>query len=82
MSKEEKELILEIANTEEFSSLSPNQIVPILVDRGFYIAFESTFYNVLKESKELAHRGRAKAPVKRSISTNKVEKPCEVWEEE
>lgn len=79
LSKEEKELILEVANTEEFSSLSPNQIVPILADRGIYIASESTFYNVLKESNELVHRGRMKAPVKRPISTHKAEKPCEVW---
>lgn len=72
-------MILEIANTEEFSSLSPNQIVPKLADQGIYIASESTFYKVLKEHDELVHRGRAKVPIKRPISTHKADKPNEVW---
>lgn len=76
---EEEQQILEVVNTEEFSSMSPSQIVPILADRGVYIASESTFYKVLKKHKELVHRGRSKAPVKRPVATHKAEGPGQVW---
>ena len=42
--------------------MPPSQIVPILADRGRYIASESSFYRVLREANQLAHRGKAKAP--------------------
>lgn len=76
---EEEQEILDIANREEFSSMSPSQIVPILADRGVYVASESTFYKVLKKHEELVHRGRSKAPVKRQISTHCASKTCQVW---
>lgn len=79
LSQEEQQLILEVANTQEFSSMSPSQIVPILADRGIYIASESTFYNVLRMHEELQHRGRSKASQKRPVSTHKAEKPRQVW---
>ena len=55
---EEKKKILDVCNSEEFASKTPSEIVPILADRGSYIASESTFYKVLKEAKQLTHRGR------------------------
>ena len=61
----ERERVLEIANSEEFRDLSPKQIVPLLADRGQYVASESTFYRVLRAEKLLAHRGKARAPVSR-----------------
>jgi transposase InsO family protein len=42
--------------------MPPSQIVPILADRGRYLASESSFYRVLREADQLAHRGKAKAP--------------------
>ena len=60
MTPEEKQEILDICNSEEFASKTPIEIVPILADRGIYVASESTFYKVLKEAKQLAHRGREK----------------------
>ena len=62
LGSEERQKVLEIANSPEFASKSPSQIVPVLADRGEYIASESTFYRVLREEKQLVHRGRAKAP--------------------
>lgn len=44
---------------------TPNQIVPILAERGTYIASERTFYRVLREEKQLAHRQRSKPKEKR-----------------
>jgi len=56
----EKEQIIGVCSEEEFASLPPSQIVPILADRGKYIASESTFYRVLKAEGLLCHRGRDK----------------------
>ena len=53
----ERERLLTVANSDEFGPLSPSQIVPILADRGQYIASESTFYRVLRAENQLAHRG-------------------------
>ncbi len=65
LSGAERKRVLEVANSEEFRELSPKQIVPRLADRGEYLASESTFFRVLREAKQLAHRGKAKAPIPR-----------------
>ncbi len=62
LTDEEKEQILEVCNQEEFCSLPPKQIVPILADRGTYIASESSFYRVLREAEQVHHRGRSATP--------------------
>lgn len=48
LSKQERQLIVEVSNTPEYASLPPSQIVPTLLDKGEYIASESSFYRVLK----------------------------------
>jgi putative transposase len=60
----EREHLLTVVNSDEFGSLPPSQIVPILADRGQYIASESTFYRVLKAESQLRHRG-AERPAER-----------------
>ena len=65
LTDEEKAAILCIANTRPFEHLPPHQIVAKLADQGVYIASESSFYRVLREHKQLAHRGRA-APARRT----------------
>lgn len=61
LTEQERQSIIAICNDEEFASLPPSQIVPILADRGEYIASESSFYRVLKAEGMLHHRGKAKA---------------------
>ena len=75
----ERERVLEIANSEEFRDLSPKQIVPLLADRGQYVASESTFYRVLRAEKQLAHRGKARAPVSRPKPVLEATGPNEVY---
>ena len=79
LTKEERQEILDICNTEEFASKTPSEIVPMLADRGSYIASESTFYKVLKEAKQLTHRGREQRKHKRPISTHKATRANQVW---
>ena len=60
----ERERLLAVANSVEFGSLPPSQIVPRLADRGQYIASEATFYRVLRAENQLKHRG-AERPAQR-----------------
>lgn len=61
----EKAQILELVNSPAFREKSPKQIVPLLADRGEYIASESTMYRILRAENQLQHRSRSKAPEKR-----------------
>lgn len=50
--------ILKVINPPEYSTLTPYQMVPALLDLGQYIASESTFYRVMREHDQLQHRGK------------------------
>ncbi len=56
LSCEERNAVLAVANSAEFAHLPPSQIVPLLADQGQYIASESTFYRILRQAGQLAHR--------------------------
>ena len=60
----ERERLLAVANSVEFGSLSPSQMVRRLADSGQYIASEATFYRVLRAENQLKHRG-AERPAQR-----------------
>ena len=49
--------------------LPPSQIVPDLLDKGIYMASESTFYRVLSEVGQLHHRGQSRTPQRRHEPT-------------
>jgi putative transposase len=57
LSEKEREQIITICNQKQFANMAPNQIVPILADQGTYIASESSYYRVLRQADQLAHRG-------------------------
>ena len=75
LSPAEEDLIVATVNSAEFADKSPHQIVPILADRGVYIASESTFYRVLRARELLTHRHATKP-------ATKVEKPKELVAEQ
>ena len=47
LSEEERERVLEIADSPEYASKAPAQIVATLADKGEWVASESTFYRIL-----------------------------------
>jgi transposase InsO family protein len=76
---EEKHEVLSIANSARFQDLPPCKIVPMLADEKKYIASESTFYRILKEENQLAHRGKSR-PAKHNRPKECVAAaPCQVW---
>ena len=79
LTKEEREGVLATANRPEYRSLSPRQIVPLLADRGQYIASESTFYRILREAGQLAHRQHARPARRHRPKEHVARGPNEVW---
>jgi len=61
LSQAVREEIINVINKPEYSTVTPYQIVPSLLDLGEYIASESTFYRVMRESSQLKHRGKGAA---------------------
>lgn len=80
LSKAERHAVIDVCNSEEFASLPPSQIVPILADRGEYIASESSFYLVLYAQNMLHRRGKAKPRNAHKKPTSYTAKKAnEVW---
>lgn len=76
---EERKRVLDTANSVAFRDLSPRQIVPLLADDGQYIASESTFYRVLREAGQLAHRSPARPAKAHKPKEHVARGPNEVW---
>jgi transposase InsO family protein len=79
LSDEERGRILALVNSPEFASQPPSQIVPTLVDRGEYVASESTIYRVMKAAAQQHHRGRAEKPVTRLVTSHCATEPNRLW---
>jgi hypothetical protein len=62
LTDQEHAQMLAVANSAEFASLSPSQFVPILAERGDYIASESSFYRLLRQTRQLNHRQASRPP--------------------
>lgn len=75
----ERRVVLETVNSPAYRDRSPQQIVPHLADAGRYVASESTIYRILKDEDQLAHRGRAKAPVRRAARAHEATRANQVW---
>lgn len=75
----ERRTILDVVTSPTYRDLTPHQIVPQLADAGRYLASESTLYRILREERLLAHRGRAKAPVRRPPRAHVATGPNQLW---
>jgi transposase InsO family protein len=79
LSEDERAAVLAVANSGEFASSPPSQIVPTLADRGEYLASESSMYRILREQALQQHRGRAKKPSKRVVTSHCATEPNRLW---
>lgn len=74
----ERERVIAVACSPEFRDLSPKQIVPRMLDRGEYVASESSMYRILRSIDGMKHRRTSMPPAQRPrelVSTDKNE----VW---
>lgn len=79
LTMKEREAVLAVCTAQEYQDLSPRQLVPLLADRGSYLASEATFYRILKEAGLLVHRERTKPPQRREPNTHTAFAPNEVY---
>jgi len=80
LTPEERAAVLQVANEPRFADTPPARIVPTLADEGTYLASESTFSRILKQTGQNAHRGRAKSPqAKHAPQTHVATAPGQVW---
>jgi putative transposase len=64
----ERQRVINIVNSAEYGHLPPSKIVPKLLDKGIWIASESSFYQIMKLHRLLTHREKVKP-------NRKVKKP-------
>ena len=80
LSEAERAEILRVCNLPSYAHLPPSQIVPGLADKGIYLASESSFYRILREAKQLQHRGRSLPPKKcHKPKSWRATAPNQVW---
>jgi len=79
LSKQERDEIINVCNSPEFCSQTPKQIVPTLVDRGVFMASESSFYRILRDADQLHHRGRTARPRTARPVAYSADGPNQVW---
>ena len=79
LKQQEVKEILRMVNKPEYAHLPPSQIVPLLADKGIYLASESTIYRILRAAKQLAHRTRAKAPVHKRPKSLQATGANQLW---
>ena len=72
--------MLALCHAPAYASLPPGQIVPRLADQGEYLAWESSFYRILREADQHHHRGRSRPPRPAAEPPGLVARaPNEVW---
>ena len=79
LTPEEQAAVLAAANSPEFASRPPHQIVPRLADRGEYVASASTLYRLLQATGLQSSRGRARTPSRRTVTTHVATAPNQLW---
>lgn len=79
LSSAERKRILGVMNSPEFRGLPPHQVVPILADRGEYLASEATIYRVLRAEAQVVHRLRSRPPTSRRKPRHEADGPNQLW---
>ena len=71
--------VVAYATSPEYRELSPRQIVPLLADKGIYVASESSFYRVLHERGLMTHREPSRPRKNRRPPEHVATAPNTVW---
>ncbi len=80
LSEFERQRLLSIVNSSQYRDLSPNQIVPRLLDeKGIYVASESTIFRVLRSEDQMNHREPSRPAVSKRPREHVATAPNQVW---
>lgn len=79
LSPEERQAVIELANSPGYRDLPPAQIVPKLADEGVYLASESTFYRILKRAELATYRLNSQPRTHSKPKPLTAKAPNELW---
>lgn len=80
LSEQERQAVLDTCNQPMYQSAAPAFIVADQLDRGRYLASESTVYRILRANEQMNHRGRQQAPKpKGPATTHTANGPNQLW---
>ena len=79
LSEQERAAIVARATSPEYRDLSPKQIVPLLADKGEFVASESSFYRVLRAHGLMAHREPSRPGTSKRPTEHVATAPNRVW---
>ncbi len=79
LSDEERSEIINVMTSEDYKSLPPSQVVPMLADQERYIASESSFYRVLHAHKMQHARGRSQQAKVKQATSHTATGPNQLW---
>ena len=79
LTPQQRKTLLDVANSPRYRDLPPSKIVPMLADEGRYLASESTFYRVLRQENQLAHRQSSKPAKYHKPAACTAAAPNQVW---
>jgi len=80
LTEAEESKIVDICCSKEYKDYNPYKIHASLLDKGIYIASESSFYRVLRRNKLIRHRGNTRASKRRTPPPErKATGPNQVW---
>jgi len=80
LSEEERERIYKTCCSREYKDNNPHEIYHSLLDKGEYLASESSFYRILREKKALTHRTESKEGISRKKPDERIATaPNQVW---
>ena len=80
LTSDEQTEILRTCTSEAYRDMTPNEIVPLMAEKGRYIGSESSFYRILKIAGMLQHRSESKVPHRRHIPLELTATgPDQIW---
>lgn len=79
LTEAERSMILTIANSNEYHNLPPCKIVPMLADKGCYVASESSFYRVLRDENQMTHRQSSRSAKHHRPTAYEASGSNQVW---
>lgn len=79
LTQEQRDMVLQTANSADYQNLPPCKIVPLLADKGCYMASESTFYRILRSENQLTHRQLSRCAKHHRPKTYVADGANQVW---
>lgn len=79
LSSEERRSVIELLTSKDYLDLPPSQVVPILADKGIYLASEATMYRILKQERLATQRGKSRSRKHKRPEPFVATGPNQVW---